>query len=111
MKKYPSPDESDYPWVASSRGTSSQEDCELVSNRDKIKVIGGYDDDDGFDYGYSYGALIRLKDKYYFLTTAGCSCPSPSETWIIDFGPSTKKEMKEWLSKGNAKQKEIIKLL
>lgn len=61
---------------------------ELIENR-KDLIIYGYIEDAEANYSYHDFALVSLYENYYLLSTSGCSCPSPSETWGIDMGPGT----------------------
>ena len=85
----------------------------LVTHRDHIEVIGGWSDDQ-CEYEYHEIALVRLDNdstsevQYYALTTSGCSCPSPNETWIIDFGPATCDELLEWCRKASDRNREHL---
>lgn len=60
----------------------------LISRRYDIEILGGIDDEDA-SYYYDEFALCRLDNDYYLLNTAGCSCPSPTETWTVEIGPAT----------------------
>lgn len=62
---------------------------EFITNRHKLEIIGGVDDPNAC-YDYDEFAIVRYKRKLYLLETSGCSCPSPSETWSIIHGPTTK---------------------
>lgn len=61
---------------------------ELIENR-KDLVVYGYVSDAEADYSYCDFALVSLREKYYWLSTSGCSCPDPRETWSVDTGPCT----------------------
>lgn len=101
-KKLSDFDEYSYNWIASNQygvGNDGEEKI-LCDNRDKILLIGTIDDDEA-SYSYDDWALIKLKNKYYLLATSGCSCPSPSETWRIEIGPTTKAKVKEHILSGN----------
>lgn len=72
----------------------------LIENRYKLDILGGVHDKNA-DYSYDDWALVKLKDKYYLLSTSGCSCPSPNETWTVQIGPATLKQIRKFVSKGN----------
>lgn len=86
----------EYDWMASP-------DCEapgadealLISRRDDIDVIGTVEDAEA-DYSYDDWALIRLDGAYWVLSTSGCSCPSPRETWRAEVGPLSLDEVRTY---------------
>lgn len=94
------PDRTEYSWAGDHRhnGERSEDVDRLIAGRDRIEVLGGWASDD--DCGYDAAALVRLDGDYFALTTSGCSCPDPSETWQIDFGPATLAELQAWVEKG-----------
>jgi len=107
MSNFPSPLEDDWIGHPNVLSDHTNEDTKyLITHRDRIEVLGGWSDPEAC-YSYDEIALIRLSNHvtsevcYYALNTAGCSCPSPTETWQIDFGPATLDELREWCSKGN----------
>jgi hypothetical protein len=90
-------------WVAhpDRRHEKSLDDAEkvIVENRYKLEIIGGVSDNEA-DYSYNDWALCKLKNKYYLLSTSGCSCPSPKETWYIEIGPTTLKQIEKHIKSG-----------
>ena len=64
----------------------------LVRRRNDVLVHAEYSVPD-LRFEYDELALIELDGMFYILQTSGCSCPSPSETWIIDKGPGTRSEV------------------
>jgi hypothetical protein len=89
-------------WIASNRyGVADRGPAEktLCDNRDEVFVCGMVDDDDA-SYSYDDWALVRLGSDYYMLSTQGCSCPSPAETWIVEIGPATIPQIKEFIKSG-----------
>lgn len=90
-----------YDWIANNEygiGNEGEEKV-LCDNRDEIFVIGTIDDDHA-TYDYNDWALITLNGQFYLLSTSGCSCPSPKETWHIQIGPTTKEEVKKFIEEG-----------
>ena len=73
---------------------------ELTRRRYEINILGGIEDSEA-SYDYDDWALCELDGKYYLLSTSGCSCPSPSETWGLQHGPATLAEIREHLKEGN----------
>jgi hypothetical protein len=73
---------------------------EFIANRDKLEILGGVTDPNAC-YDYDEFAVVRYKRKLYLLETSGCSCPSPSETWGIVHGPTTKTELVKSIKKGD----------
>lgn len=71
----------------------------LHERRYEIDIIGGVEDKEA-DYSYDDWALCELDGKYYLLSTSGCSCPSPAETWRVEMGPCTLDEIKKRLLAG-----------
>jgi len=60
----------------------------LVKRRYDLEIVGGVQDKEA-SYSYDEWALCKLDGQYYLLSTSGCSCPSPSETWRLEIGPAT----------------------
>jgi hypothetical protein len=91
-----------YPWVGSPRyqGEHTDDVLRLIENRARVRVLGGWSDPDA-EWSYDEIALVELDGDYYALTTSGCSCPSPSETWCVDFGPATLAELRDWCARGS----------
>jgi hypothetical protein len=93
--------EEDFGWVGHPDCQNSGEvEKELIENRYNLEIIGGVVDKDA-DYSYDDFALILFKKKYYLLQTSGCSCPSPSETWGVDIGPTTLKKIRDFITGGH----------
>jgi hypothetical protein len=87
-------------WIADPEGGDRGPMCQdLIKNRDKIFVIGEISDDEA-SYSYDDWALIKYKGKFYLLATSGCSCPSPRETWDIEKGPATLKQIRKHITDG-----------
>lgn len=59
-----------------------EEEKLLIENRDKLWFIDGVSDPDP-SYDYNEYALVKLGRTYYMCHTSGCSCPRPSETWVV----------------------------
>lgn len=72
----------------------------LVKRRYDIEILGGITDDEA-SYSYDDWALCRLDGAYYLLSTSGCSCPSPSETWRVEIGPATLAEVRKHVLDGD----------
>lgn len=68
-------------------------------NRAEIEVLGGVSDDDAC-YSYDDWALCKFRGEYFLFATAGCSCPSPSETWRTEIGPATLQEIRDHVTSG-----------
>lgn len=84
-------------WIAHpSGGGGDEESKKLIARRAELDVIGRVNDAEA-DYSYDDYALVRLGAKYYLLNTSGCSCPSPTETWVIAHGPVGLEAMKTYL--------------
>ncbi len=80
-------------WVGhESCGGGGEREELLIRRRDDIYLV-AYVEDPEADYSYDDRAVVKLDKDYYIVSTSGCSCPSPSETWGVDFGPATKKEV------------------
>lgn len=72
---------------------------DLIGHRGDIEIFGGIVDPDA-SYSYDDWALVRLRDQFYMLSTSGCSCPSPSETWHVEIGPATLDEIRKHVTSG-----------
>ena len=121
-KKFSSPDESEFSWVAHPdirnsysenyiyhssdeiRSIINEEEEDLnflIENRNDIEVLGGWATD---NYHYAYNeyddvAIIRLFNKYYILNTVTSSFSSdPNETWFIESSLSSIEELKDYLA-------------
>lgn len=106
--KYPHPDETQFSWIADGYGAEYNDETKfLVENRDKIEVI--YGESNSRQYEFDDRVLIRIEEKYYLLTTAGCSCPIPSDVWCIEYGPSTLDDMFEYCEKNYSTFISILK--
>ncbi len=98
-------DASQYPWVgdADHDGDRTPDVQRIIDGRARIVVLGGWEDPEvsypEASYSYNDTALVRLDGDYYALTTSGGSCPSPSETWSIEYGPATLDELRAWCAK------------
>lgn len=90
-----------YGWVGSPR-CENPGDSErfIIENRFKLTIIGGVEDKDA-DYSYDDWALVRLGEKFWLLSTSGCSCPSPSETWRVEIGPATLNQVRKHVVDGD----------
>lgn len=73
---------------------------ELIEHRYELDIIGGIVDDEA-SYDYDEFALVKWQDKFYLLSTSGCSCPSPTETWMIEIGPATIEEIRAKILSGD----------
>jgi len=94
-------DQKNYNWIANPRCDYPKDNEKfLIANRDKITVLGEITDED-LSYDYDEFAFIKVGRKYYLLNTTGCSCPSPSETWHVYMGPSTKAEIRKAIVEGD----------
>lgn len=51
----------------------------IIENRDHIVILGDWVENE--PYSYDEWLLVSVRGLFYVLTTSGCSCPSPSETW------------------------------
>ena len=60
----------------------------LSAHRSECIVWGMVSDDDAY-YSYDDWALVELEDKFFLINTAGCSCPSPTETWHVACEPGS----------------------
>lgn len=110
MKRFPNPSTSNFPWVGhigSINDSSDEDTLYLACYQNDIEVLGGWSNDNLGCTGYHQIALVRLVSNitgevcYYALTTSGCSCPSPNETWKIDYGPGTLDEVRKWTAKAS----------
>lgn len=119
MKLDPKNDYGEFYWVAHPNASPSNEhECLLVKERYRIEILGGVLDDEAC-YEYDEWALCELDGKYYLLSTSGCSCPSPSETWRIEIGPATIAQIKAHVQSGaydgytlpKKKETDFLKLL
>lgn len=72
----------------------------LIDRRADIRIIGSIVDDT-LSYEYDEFALVELDGLFYLLQTSGCSCPSPSETWGVDIGPTTLQEIRNFITGGH----------
>ena len=88
-------------WIAhpNREGESTDETATIIANRDRIEVVAEWADPT-LEWEFFEIAVIRLDGNYYALTTSGCSCPSPTEVWSIDYGPATLDEMRTWVALG-----------
>jgi hypothetical protein len=88
-------------WIAAPEGGDGDERSKLlIANRHDLEVVGEVVDSEA-SYSYDDWALVRLKGKYYLLSTSGCSCPSPSETWGVQHGPMTLSQIRKEITNGN----------
>lgn len=71
----------------------------LVQRRYDLEIIGGVQDNEA-DYSYDDWALCLLDNQYYLLSTSGCSCPSPRETWRLEIGPATLAAIEQHVKSG-----------
>jgi hypothetical protein len=74
--------DSPFKWIGDPDGGVDDSDADnlLKLRRDDLVVWGGADDPDA-SYSYDETALVSYDTDFYVVQTAGCSCPSPSETW------------------------------
>lgn len=78
----------------------TKEENFLINNRNKLNIVGGVCDRDA-SYSYDDFALVELDGEYWLCQTSGCSCPSPSETWCVDIGPTTLEEIRAFILGGH----------
>lgn len=74
-------------WVSTrGRSTDNLTDDErfFCENSDRAVTLAESSDPDA-DYSYDDYALAELDGVYYIFNTSGCSCPSPDETWELEF--------------------------
>lgn len=57
-------------------------DAELMELREEAVVLAEVDV--GEDYEYDIRTLVATGSTWWVVTTSGCSCPSPSETWGVE---------------------------
>lgn len=108
MKLNPRDEYGGFSWVAhpdglrsNYNGNTKDTDTEamLVSRRYDLEIIGGVSDEEA-SYSYDDWALCELDGRYYLLSTSGCSCPSPEETWRLEIGPATLAEIRGHITDG-----------
>ncbi len=81
-------------WIGHPRCESPGEDEQfLIEHREMIELVAQIEDKDA-SYSYDEWAVIQVSDDYYLLSTSGCSCPSPSETWLVEMGPCRLSEIR-----------------
>lgn len=88
--------ENPFYWV----GDPLSGDYTFSEKRKDMIIIGGITDDEA-SYSYDDWAIVYLDGAFYLFSTSGCSCPSPSETWRVECGPSTIREIREKISRGD----------
>ncbi len=72
-------------WVGDPRTDSpSAEERLLIDKQDSI-VIWGYAEDVELSYEFDEMALVSLDGVFYLVQANGCSCPSPAETWHVEW--------------------------
>jgi len=60
----------------------------MIQRRNDLEIIAVFVNKE-LSYEYEEIAIVLLENRYYIVTTDGCSCPSPSETWrVIGVFPS-----------------------
>lgn len=84
----------EHEWVGHPDGGSGGDERKLIDRRAEVEVCDLEVHDAEANYSYHDYALVRLDGLWYLLETSGCSCPSPSETWTITFGPDTLKNIR-----------------
>lgn len=52
----------------------------LIENRHRIEVMAEWVDTEA-SYEFEERAILRVGGHFYYVTTSGCSCPSPTEVW------------------------------
>lgn len=72
----------------------------LVDNRYNLNIIGGIADNEA-SYSYDDWVLVELNGQYWMLSTSGCSCPSPRETWRIEKGPASLADIRKHVIDGD----------
>jgi hypothetical protein len=58
----------------------------FIERRHDVRFVCGATDQNA-SYSYDETAVCALDGEFYVAHTSGCSCPSPSETWSVDYGP------------------------
>lgn len=76
------------------------QELELIKHRYELEIHGGIVDEEAC-YSYDDWAVCSLGDDFYLLATSGCSCPSPSETWRVETGPTTVDGIRKHLLSGD----------
>lgn len=71
----------------------------FINRRAEVDVLGRISDDNA-SYDYDDWAVCELDGAYYLLSTSGCSCPDPSETWGVQMGPLSLEEIRARLVAG-----------
>lgn len=95
------PEDWNYEWVGNDRCEDAGDLEKLIISRRADLVIWAEISDDQADYSYDDWALVQLDNDFYLLSTAGCSCPSPSETWGVNVGPSTLDDILNAIERGD----------
>lgn len=95
------PEYGEFSWVADPAGVDGDRERALLARqRGDIEILGGVVDEEA-SYEFDEWALIRLRGDYYLLRSSGCSCPSPSEVWGIECGPTTIAKIREKIEGGD----------
>lgn len=79
---------------------SSANDKYLSAHRSECIVWGMVSGDDAC-YSYDDWALVELEGKFFLINTAGCSCPSPTETWHVACEPGSLQSQWDHLTTGD----------
>lgn len=76
-------------------------DAELMELRDAAAVLAEVDV--GESYEYDIRTVVATGETWWLVTTSGCSCPSPSETWSVE-QKATRIEMTERILAAEAEE-------
>lgn len=52
----------------------------------ELTILGEHIADECYSYDETY--VVKLGDRFFIINTSGCSCPSPTETYITVAGPA-----------------------
>lgn len=90
-------------WVGSGaceRQTDAEKSVIEARAAGKVQVFDVIQDKNA-DYSFDDWALCLIDKKWWLISTSGCSCPSPTETWRVEIGPATLKEIRAHVEGGH----------
>lgn len=69
-------------WIGYPNGEKGNEAVIEARKAGTLYLIAFIEDADA-SYSFDELGIVRIGGKYYVVQASGCSCPSPTETWVV----------------------------
>lgn len=94
-------DSPEYNWVLHKNYLHNDESFKDLAKKKYLMVVLGGLEDPAASYSFDMFCIVKLQNQFYVFSTAGCSCPSPEENCVLEFGPGSLADVKKHFVDGN----------